>query len=64
MCLFYLADAAAAPEEKANFVPSDTSDLTSYEGYGNVGFQAGEFLPPPPPTYEESQDIPSMEFGQ
>ena len=60
----FLAEAAAAPEQIENFVPPDASDLKTFDGYKNVAFEAGEFLPPPPPTYDEAQNIPDMDFGQ
>lgn len=57
-------EAAAAPKEVTNFAPSDLSGLQTFDGYGQVGFQAGESLPPPPPPVYEEQQPPSMEFGK
>lgn len=32
-----------------SFVPTDLSGLKTYEGYQNVSFQTGGYVPPPPP---------------
>ncbi|XP_067935197.1 protein SSUH2 homolog [Watersipora subatra] len=57
-------DGASAPEEVADYRPGDTSGLKTFEGYGNVGFEGGSFLPPPPPPSYDEQQAPSMDFGQ
>ena len=62
--LYYLAEGKEAPEEVDNYVPKDGGDLKSYDGYGEVGFQSGQPLPPPPPPTYEDATAPSMEFGQ
>lgn len=51
-----------APED--SFKPTDPTGLRSYEGYGEVGFQPGGYLPPPPPPPSEPSGAPiEMEFS-
>lgn len=51
-----------APEDE--FKPADPTGLRSYEGYGSVNFQPGDYLPPPPPPPSDNSGAPiEMEFS-
>ena len=62
MCL--AEDIARAEEDKETYVPSDTSGLKTYEGYGKVGFHQGNNLPPPEPLPFDEVKGTKMEFGK
>ena len=54
-----LVDEDAAPEEIEDYVPSNLSELKTYEGYENLGFKADEFIAPPPPSYDPPSEPPT-----
>ena len=63
-CLLFIAEAASAPEAVENYIPGDTSGLQAFDGYGDIGFGTGGYVPPPPPPSYDQLQPPSMEFGR
>ena len=46
------------------YVPTDLTGLQTFEGYGQVNFQPGGFLPPPPPPPNQNKGTPiELEFS-
>lgn len=61
--LYAATDSLPSAPDEGEYIPQDASGLKTFDGYGNVGFTAGGYLPPPPPPPVEPGPVPEMTFG-